>query len=709
MKRVPFIPQMEVSECGAAALAMVLAYHGHHAPLPEVRQACGVGREGASGLALVRAARAYGLEGEGVSLEMEDLAQLPLPAILHWGFHHFVVLERLHRRKAIIVDPSAGRREVAFDEMRQLFTGVAFIFAPDEHFIRRREVRPSLRRYRGLLRRSLPGMLQLFVSSAMLQILGLVFPVATQVLIDHVIAPHQEAWLWGLAAALAAATAGRALLKVVRGWVIQNLVVALDLRLIGGFLDHLLHLPLAFFLQRTPGDLFQRVQSNTTLRDVFTTRTVSALLDGFLVAGYTALMISYSPRLSAVVIILAVPRVVFLIMVRRRNRHYMAAELAAAGRESSVLVEALSVLETIKASGAETDVVGRWGNRLAQRVNASLDRRRLEIASTQLMSVVQGLSMAAVLWFAGREVIDGGMTLGVFAAFLTLQSLFFTPLESLLGGVNQLQYLNSHLFRLDDVLETGREASGTVDPGRLSGAIEVDNVSFAYTPGGPDVVRSVTLHIEPGQKVALVGPTGAGKSTLARLILGMHLPSSGAIRLDGIELREMDLIMLRRQMGVVLQDAFFFSDTINSNVTLGEQVPLERLYAAVSDAGLDQVIDALPDGYATRLAQNGSMLSGGERQRLALARALVRDPAVLLLDEATSALDAESEARVHANLARRGVTRIVITHRLASVEDADRIFVLNGGSIVQHGDFETLLAQGGLFRELVAHPEQTHA
>ncbi|HEV7448112.1 MAG TPA: peptidase domain-containing ABC transporter, partial [Steroidobacteraceae bacterium] len=456
-------------------------------------------------------------------------------------------------------------------------------------------------------------------------------------------------------------------------------------------------------------DLFQRVQSNTALRDVFTTRTVSALLDGLLVAGYTALMISYSPRLSAVVIILAVPRVLFLILVRRRNRHYMAAELAAAGRESSVLVEALSVLETIKASGAETDVVRRWGNRLAQRVNASLDRRRLEIASAQLMSVVQGLSMAAVLWLAGREVIDGGMTLGVFAAFLTLQSLFLTPLESLLDGVNQLQYLNSHLFRLDDVLETSREASGTVDPGRLSGAIEVDDVSFAYTPGGPDIVRSVTLHIEPGQKVALVGPTGAGKSTLAHLILGMHLPSSGAIRLDGIELREMDLMKLRRQMGVVLQDAFFFSDTVSSNVTLGEQVPLERLYAAVSDAGLDQVIDALPEGYATRLAQNGSMLSGGERQRLALARALVRDPAVLLLDEATSALDAESEARVHANLARRGVTRIVITHRLASVEDADRIFVLNGGSIVQQGDFETLLAQGGLFRELVAHPEQTHA
>jgi ATP-binding cassette subfamily B protein len=703
--RVPFIPQMEMVECGAAALASVLGYYGHHAPLSEVRQACGVSREGANALAIVRAARSYGLEAEGFALDIEGLKELPLPAILHWGFRHFVVLERLDGHQGVLVDPADGRRTVDWSELQKLFTGVALVFSPGENFTKRRQVRPSLRRYRGFLLQSLPTLTQLLCASILLQLLALVFPVSTQLLLDRVILPRQETWLWGLGFGLAAATIGRALLSVVRNWVIQSFQIHTDLRLMARFVEHLLHLPLAFFMQRTAGDLLQRVQSNTLLRSLFATRTIAALLDVFMVAGYAALMLAYSLRVSAVVLVLGVLRVLLLIGLRRRNQQIMSAELAAAGRESGTLVETLSSLETIKASGAEAHMVRRWTDRMADRLNCSLERRNLELASTQVMVLLQGVSMAAVLWFGGREVVDERMTVGVFAAFLALHSLFMTPLESLLRAVSQLQYISSHLSRLDDVLETSPEPSGSIDPGRLAGAIELENVTFRYVPDGPAIVQNVTVRIAPGEKVALVGPTGAGKSTIARLLLGMHHPTEGVIRFDGRDLRDLDLPRLRRQMGVVLQETFFFSDTVRANLSLDAEIPLERLEHAASLACIDRVIEALPDGYDTRLTRNAGTLSGGERQRLAAARALARDPAILLLDEATSALDLDTEARLHAQLGEMHITRIVITHRMATVRDADRILVIEGGRIVQEGNFRTLSEESGLFRQFVGATE----
>lgn len=428
-RRVPFIPQMEMVECGAASLAMVLAYHGHHVPLSEVREACGVSREGASALAIVRAARSYDLEAEGVTLEIEGLKDLPLPAILHWGFRHFVVLERLDGRSAVLVDPATGRRSVEGDELQKLFTGVALVFTPGEGFMKRKEVRPSLRRYRGFVRQSLPTLAQLLCASVLLQLLGLVFPISTQLLLDRVIVPRQEAWLVGLAFGLGAALIGRALLSIARNWVIQNFQIHTDVSLMARFVGHLLHLPLAFFLQRTAGDLLQRVQSNTLLRSLFATRAITAILDVFMVAGYAVLMLVYSPTVGAVVIALGVLRVLVLIGLRRRNQQIMSAELAAAGRESGTLVETLSSIETIKASGAETHMVRRWMDQMADRLNSSVQRRNLELASAQIMVLVQGVSMAAVLWFAGREVVGERMTVGVFAAFLVLHALFMNPLE----------------------------------------------------------------------------------------------------------------------------------------------------------------------------------------------------------------------------------------------------------------------------------------
>jgi len=701
-KRVPYIPQMQVAECGAACVAMVLAHHGHHAPLAEVRIACGVSRDGANALALVRAARRYGLEARGAKLGVDKLGALPLPAVLHWDFNHFVVLERVTGRYAVLVDPAAGRRKIPLAEVGRHFTGVALLFAPTPTLRPRPAEWPSLGRYVQVFRESWPSFAQVLVASVALQVVGLVFPVANQLLLDRVIGPRQEPWLWGLGLGLAAAVATRALLVMVRSYVVQGLNRHLDDRLMSRFMDHLLRLPLAFFLQRDAGDLMSRVQSNGAVRLALGSQVVSALLDGFLLLGYAGLMLAYHPGLGALVLGLAALRVLTIGLLRSRNRQLLATELAAAGREGAALVEALSGLETTKASGSEARLARRWAHRMTERANANLARRRLGSAGAQVMVLLQGATTASVFLIGGTEVIEQRMTIGVFAAFLALQALFMAPLESLVGAIGELQLLGSHLRRLDDVLETAQEASGTLDPGRLGGGIELKGVQFSHTPGAPPVLRDVNLSVAPGERLAIVGASGAGKSTLARLLLGLHLPDAGTIEFDGRDLRGLDLERVRAQLGVVLQETFLVDDTVRANIGFhDESLPLERIVQAAETACADEFIRALPGGYEARVGENGACLSGGQRQRLSLARALAHDPPILVLDEATSALDLETERKLHGNLAGLRCTRIVIAHRLATIRDADRVVVLKDGTIAQVGTWSELMAVDGPLRELV--------
>jgi ABC-type bacteriocin/lantibiotic exporter with double-glycine peptidase domain len=548
------------------------------------------------------------------------------------------------------------------------------------------------------------------LASLALQVAGLVFPVASQILLDRVIIPRQEVWLWGLGIALGTSVLTTSVLALVRSYVVQGLQNLLDVQLLSAFLEHLLHLPLAFFLQRQPGDLVHRVQSNAIVRTLLGSQSISALLDGFLLVAYAALMLAYSPRLGLLILAFAAARVVVVTATRGRNQQVMTSELAAAGREGGALVEALTGLETTKASGAEARMVQCWSHRMTDRVNSALQRRRLAMGAGQVMTVLQGLTAASVFLVGGQEVVAERMTLGVFASFLALQYLLMPPLESLLSAVAQVQYLGIHLRRLDDVLETAREANGSVDPGRLRGRIALTGVSYAYSPGAQPVLQGVTLSIEPGERVAIVGRSGTGKSTLARLLLGMYLPSSGRIEFDGHDLRYLDIRKVRRQMGVVLQEAFLFDDTVRANLSLGdEEIQYDRLRTAAEMACVADVIEALPHGFDNRVGENGSLFSGGERQRLILARALAGSPSMVLLDEATSALDLETERRVHANLASLGCTRIVITHRMATVRDADRVLVLEGGRIVQSGAFTELVGIKGPLRTMVEARELSHS
>ena len=708
--RVDYVPQLELSECGAASLAMVLGFHGHHASLAELRQACAVSRDGASALAILQAARGHGLEARGVKLELEQLDQLPLPAILHWDFNHFLVLEKCSKRWAVLVDPACGRRRLGRAALGPHFTGAALLFAPGPAFRRRRRRWPSLAKYRELLQRSLPSLAQLLLAALAMQGVGLLFPVANQLLLDRVIVPHQPSWLWGLALGLGLAVLAKAAVGLAQGWVVQGLQVALDHRLMTGFLQHLLRLPMDFFLRREAGDLLARVQETSTLRDLLGSQAVAALLNGFLLLGYAALMLAYHPRLGMLVLGFGLARAALFLALQDRHRQLLAGELAATGRAASALLEAITGFESIKACGAEPRMVQRWGHRMTARVNAGLARQRLLLGAGAAMGLCQGAAGVAILLFGGRQVLAQHMTLGVFIAFLTLQGLFLGPLEALLGTAHQLQHLGCHLRRLDDVLETPAEPSGSEDPGRLRGAVELRQVSFSHSRGAEPVLRDLNLSIRPGEKLAIAGPTGAGKSTLARLLLGLHRPDRGSIHFDGRDLRDLDLRRLRNQLGVVLQETFLFDDSVRANLSLHDpELPLERLRWAADLACVDEVIAALPEGYDSRIGENGSLLSGGQRQRLSLARALAHDPAILLLDEATSSLDLETERRVHANLATLGCTRILIAHRPATLRDADRILMLEAGQIVQEGGYQELRQRPGPFRAMLAAMAPVHA
>ncbi len=701
-KRLSYIPQMEVTECGAACLAMILAYHGCHSTLAEVREICKVSRDGTNALAIVHAAREYGLVAKGMRMELDDLHSLSFPVILYWDFNHFVVLEKTGKKTLTILDPAAGRRTCTYSDAGKHFTGAVLHFTPGETFVKKVKKSLRLTRYKEMVSEVSPALIQVVLASLCLQVISLVFPVANQLLLDKVVLPSHDAWLLGIATGMGGAVIIRALLSLVRNYVIQNIRIILDVKLMSGFLDHLLHLPLSFFAVRETGDLIQRVQSNATLRNLFSTQVVSVVLDSLLLIGYAVLMILYNPLLGSVVLLTALLRVGVFLKFRQNNQQIMTTELSAAGRESGALVEALSGMETIKASGAELRMIQRFVNRMIQRVRASIDREMLRLNAGQLTIIIEGCTIASIFLIGGHEVLKYRMTIGVFSSFLILKELFITPLGTFVSTLGQLQFLGNHLQRLDDVLDTPKEETGTTDLGRITGKIDVNNVTFSYSPGSKPVLKNITISIKPGQKVAIAGPSGAGKSTLARLLLGMYQVESGTVYFDDVDLKNVTIQKLRNQTGIVLQETFLFDDTVRANLCLNnEHLSFKQLQWAAQIAAIDEVIERLPQGYDSRIGENGSRLSGGERQRLTIARAIVHNPAVLLMDEATSSLDVTTEKVVHDNLAQLNCTRILIAHRLETVKDADLIVVLNEGEIVQTGTFAELKDSDGLFASLL--------
>lgn len=708
MKRVPVILQMTPRECGAACLAMVLTYHGRETTINESRKFLQTGRDGLTARAIAQAGRDLGLRVRAFSLEPASLAEVRTPAVVHWNFDHFMVLEQWSPNAVEVVDPAIGRRRLTAEEFSAGFTGVVLTMEPGANFQQQRaQDKITWRSYlRDLLRT--PGssrlLAQILGASALLQVVGLVFPLFTMVLVDTILPAQDLSMLMILGIGMVVLVLGQVLLSYLRSALSLYLEARLDTELMLGFFEHVLMLPFRFFHERTSGDLLMRLGSVAVIREVLTSQTISAVLDGTMAIFYLVVLMIWQPLFGLLALLFGTVQAVLLLISTRRLYALTERDLAAQAESQSYLVEALSGVATLKASAAEDRAMEYWSNLFFKQLNISVSRSHLANLVGMGQEAISALAPVVLLWIGGILVLNGDMSLGTMLAVVTVAISFLGPLSSLVATGQQVQLVGAHLERIGDVLKTEPEQDlqAVQRAPRLTGSIEVRNASFRYHPSAPWAIRNLSVAIAPGQKVAIVGRTGSGKSTLAMLLLGLYPLTEGEILYDGWPLEQLNLRTLRSQFGTVLQEASLFSGTIQRNIASHDpDLPLDSIVEAAQLAEVHDDIMSMPMGYDTIIAEGGTDLAGGQRQRLAIARALAHRPAILLLDEATSDLDAITESIVDQSLSDLDCTRIVIAHRLSTVRNADLILVLDQGAIVERGTHEELVALGGIYAMLV--------
>lgn len=702
--RIPVVRQLAATECGTACLAMVLAYHGKFVGREELREVLNVGRDGTRARDLLNAGQHFGLRGRGVRLELAGLEHLPPATILHWDFNHFVVFERVVEAGIDVVDPAFGRRRIPMEDLKRSFTGVALVLEPSEEFdtSEKGAAKKHTELSKTLIASGEWG--RIAVTSLFLQLLTLALPLLTGAIVDRVAPRNDQHMLWMLSIGLFGVMVFNLLASVIRAHLLLHMRTLADARMTLGFLEHLIALPYAFFQRRSAGDLLMRLNSNVLIRQVLTSSALSGILDGVFMIGYFVLLFAISPRMGLLTFIFGALQAGIFFATRQKRTELNATLVARQAVSQSYQIEMFAGIETLKAMGAEARAQEHWSNLFVNVLNASLVEGRLAAAVDATSSTLRVAAPLAILSYGAFEVLNGSMTLGTMLAVNTFAAGVFTPLSNLVSTAVQLQIVGTHLERIADVreapLEQKREMVRVAPV--LGGRIELDHVSFRYSPLEPLVIDDVALKIEPGQMIAIVGRSGSGKSTLTSLLLGLYAPTAGRVLYEGSSLTDLELRSVRRQLGIVTQRAYLFASSIRSNIALSDpDLPLETIIEAAKIAQVHDEIMQMPMAYDTVLVDAGASLSGGQRQRIMLARALVRKPAVLLLDEATSALDAITERRVQAALNQLECTRIVVAHRLSTVFNADRILVMDRGRLTEQGTHAELLERRGVYAELV--------
>ncbi|AKJ09019.1 ABC transporter [Streptomyces incarnatus] len=709
--RTPTVLQMEAVECGAASLAMVLAHYGRHVPLEELRIACGVSRDGSRASNLLKAARSYGLTAKGMQMDLAALAGVQAPAILFWEFNHYVVFDgmgrRFGRRGVYINDPAKGRRFVPMEEFDGSFTGVVLVLEPGDGFTRGGRKPGVLGAMPARLRGTAGTLPAAVLASLLLVAVGAAVPALSRTYIDTFLIGGRTSLLGVLFASMGTCV----LLTLVLTWLQQaNLLHG---RIISStlssarFLRHLLRLPVTFFAQRSPADLVQRLQSNDQVAETLARDLAAAGVDAIVVVLYAVLLYTYDPQLTFVGIGVALLNVVAMRLVVRLRATRTAKLRADTARLTNTSYTGLQLIETMKATGGEDGYFRKWAGQHATTLE---EQQRLGVPSAWLGVVAPTLATfnsALILWIGGLRAVEGHISVGLLVAFQALVTRFTAPLTRLNGVAGRIQDFAADVARLKDVENFqadplyARPGSGD-STRRLHGHVELENVTFGYSPLDKPLLSGFDLTVGPGQQVALVGGSGSGKSTVSRLISGLYAPWDGVIRIDGRRLEDIPRGALAASVSFVDQDVFLFEGSVRDNVALWDpSIPDEAVVEALKDAALYDVVMRRPGGIHSKVEQDGHNFSGGQRQRLEIARALVRRPSILVLDEVTSALDAETELVVMDNLRRRGCACVVIAHRLSTVRDSDEIVVLQHGTVVERGRHEELVAHGGAYAALV--------
>lgn len=718
--RTRTVIQMEAVECGAACLGAILGYYGRFVPLEELRVACGSSRDGVTAKNLLRAAREYGLEAYGMRCELAGLAEVPMPCVLFWNFNHFVVLEGIDAGVVYLNDPASGPRATTMAELDESFTGIALVLYPGPAF-RRAGAEPALvPALRQRLRGAGDAVAFAVLAGLALVVPGLVLPAFTRVFLDQVLVQQMRSWVGPLLAGMVLAAVLRAASTWLREYVLRRLGLRLALRDSQRFLRHLLRLPMAFYQQRTPGDLAARVALNDRIAQLLTGRVAAAAIDVALLACYVGLMLLYDWQITLLSVAVVGTNLLLMRVITRRRVDASRRLLQEQGRYQGALMGGLMTIETVKATSREADLFAAFAGHQARLANTSQELARQSLALSLVPGLLATVGAALVLALGGLHVMAGTLTLGTLVALQSLQASLFEPVRNLVTLGAQLQEAVGEIGRLDDVLQhpvdpvmgaapapavtftssatpitVTRSSVTAQQPSRLlTGRVELRGVTFGYSRLAPPLISDFNLTLAPGARVALVGASGSGKSTVGKLLCRLYEPWDGEILFDGVPAHTIDRDVFSASVAFVDQELQLFSGTIRESITLWDPtIPDAQVVQAAKDAQVHDVIMARPGGYDAFLAEGGANLSGGQRQRLDLARALAGSPRLLVLDEATSALDTVTEAAIDRALRRRGCTCLIVAHRLSTVRDCDEILVLDQGVVVQRGTHDALIRE----------------
>lgn len=703
--RVPTVLQMEEVECGAACLNMVLAYHGCWAPLEEVRQLCGVSRDGTKASSVLKAARHYGLKAKGFRKQPDGLEDLPVPSIIHWNFNHFVVYLGRRGDRVFLNDPARGPREVDAVTLDESFTGVALAFELGPEFRRRGAPPRGWGQLSGYLWPDRDALALVSVLSLLLVIPGVVQPGLTRTFIDDVLVPGRDDWVPLVLLAILVTAALNLLITGLQQHYLLRLQTKLSLSIASRYVHRLLGLPAAFFMQRSVGDLVNRVGAAERIGQLLSGTLAQNVFNLLAVIFFAAAMAVFDWVLALVGIGLALLNVLAVRLLQSPRENAARRLRQEQGKLLATTSGSLRALETLKSGGGEQDAFSRFSGFQAHVLAA---RQQMGAGTALLMAapgLMSGITTTAILGFGGLRVMDGVLTIGSLVAIQGLMGRFTQPIEGLVGLAGEVQTVRADLARLDDADNYPAPAaadSSDVERALPRGEVRVRGLTYGHAPLDPPLIEHFDLDLAPGARVALVGGSGSGKSTIGRLLCGLHEPWSGAITIDGMTLAEMPPEQRALYLGHVDQEVFLFGGSVRDNLTLWDpQVPDAVLVRALEDACIDEELQQRQGYLDAVVAEGGANFSGGQRQRLELARALVSDPALLILDEATSALDPGTEQAIDDNLRRRGCTCLIIAHRLSTIRDADEIVVLERGQVVERGSHEALLAAEGHYADLI--------
>lgn len=714
--KTPTLLQMEAVECGAAALGIVLGYYGRIVPLPELRQECGVSRDGSKASNMLKAARSYGLQAKGLKKELEQLQDLHPPYIVFWNFNHFLVVEGFYASQVYINDPGTGPRTISLQEFDEGYTGVVMVMEPGPEFAKGGH-KPSLvvslwERLRG----AAGALAYCMLAGFLLTIAGLAVPVFSQVFVDDILIQGRQQWLRPLILGMVLTAVLQGLLTLLRLRYLRRLKVKLAVGMSSRFLWHILRLPVGFYAQRFAGEISNRTTLNDQVADVLSGRLATTAIDTVMVTFYALVMVQYDAVLTLVVVIFAAVNVFTLQWISRRRVDANQRLIQEYGKAAGASIAALQSIETLKASGLESDFFSRWAGYYAKAINSQQELGVTNQTFAVLPTLLSALSSMALLVVGGFRVMDGYLSIGMLVAFQGMMQSFQQPVNNLVNFGSTLQEIEGNLIRLDDVLDTptdpqvdrrGRvtlpeEGDSRASSSRLQGYVELQNVTFGYSRLDPPLIENFSLSLKPGQRIALVGGSGSGKSTVAKLVSGLYKPWAGEICFDGQSRSQIPRQTLTSSIAMVEQDILLFEGTIRENLALWDAtLPRKNLVRACRDAAIDDVVLSMAGGYDAELKEGAANLSGGQRQRLEIARALVNNPSVLIMDEATSALDTETEQIIDQHLRQRGCTCLIVAHRLSTIRDCDQIIVLDGGKVVQQGTHEELWSVEGVYSRLI--------